>query len=51
MTSLSPQFSENFQIDGRAMVARACKFALEGVVSNIRARAYLQLSKMKAEAS
>jgi bifunctional non-homologous end joining protein LigD len=34
------QFSESFEIEGRAMFAHACKLGLEGVVSKIRNSAY-----------
>jgi bifunctional non-homologous end joining protein LigD len=34
------QFSENFEIDGEAMFAHACKLGLEGVVSKVRNSAY-----------
>ncbi|SPP97164.1 MULTISPECIES: non-homologous end-joining DNA ligase [Bradyrhizobium] len=34
------QFSESFEIDGKAMFAHACKLGLEGVVSKVRDSAY-----------
>jgi bifunctional non-homologous end joining protein LigD len=34
------QFSENFEIDGQAMFAHACKLGLEGVMSKVRDSVY-----------
>jgi bifunctional non-homologous end joining protein LigD len=34
------QFSESFEIEGKAMFAHACKVGLEGVVSKVRVSAY-----------
>jgi bifunctional non-homologous end joining protein LigD len=35
------QFSESFEVEGKEMIAHACKVGLEGVVSKVRDSRYL----------